>query len=82
MGHFFAANGITDGGRQQSILLSEVGPITYTIISSLLSPEKPGAKSFSELVELLKTHFNPEPSEIVERFKFHTRTRQQNETVG
>ncbi len=82
MGHFFAANDITDGGRQRSILLSEVGPVTYTIISSLLSPEKPGAKSFSELVELLKTHFNPEPSEIVERFKFHTRIRQQNETVG
>ncbi len=81
IGHFFAANGITDTGRQRSILLSEVGPATYALISSLVSPSKPGEKTFNELVDLLKVHLNPEPSEIVERYKFRTRIRRSNETV-
>ena len=82
LGHFFAANGITDVNKQRSILLSEVGPTTYALISSLVSPEKPGSKSFTDLVELLKKHFNPDPSEIVERYKFHTRVHLPNETVS
>ncbi len=49
---------------------------------NLLSPDKPGDKSFSELVELLKKHYNPTPSEIVQRFKFNSQNRQPNETVA
>lgn len=39
---------------------------------NLLSPDKPGDKRFSELVELLKNHYIPTPSEIVQRFKFNS----------
>ena len=76
------ANGITDGDRQRSILLAKVGPSTHALISSLVSPAKPCDKSFKDLVTLLKKHYNPEPSEIVQRFKFHTRVRQTSETVS
>ena len=82
LGHYFTANGVTDANRQRLILLAEVGPTTYALISSLVSPDKAGDKSFDDIVKLLKTHFNPEPSEIVERYKFHTRTRQEKETVS
>ena len=51
------------------------------LLSSLVSPEKPGDKSLDDLVALLKNHFNPEPSEIMERYKYHTRMRQPKETV-
>ncbi|TWW72848.1 hypothetical protein D4764_15G0002420 [Takifugu flavidus] len=48
---------------------------------NLVSPAKPGDKTFDELVKLLKDHFNPKPSEIVQRCKFNSRYRKQGETV-
>ena len=82
LGHFFDANSITVESKKHSVLLADIGPSTYTLLSSLVSPEKPGDKSFDDLVALLKNHFNPEPSEIVERYKYHTRMRQPKETVN
>lgn len=34
---------------------------------------------FDELVKLLKDHFNPKPSEIVQSFKFNNRNRKPGE---
>ncbi|XP_055725310.1 uncharacterized protein LOC129815465 [Salvelinus fontinalis] len=82
MEHFFAANEITDAAKQKSILISVVGAQTYSLMRNLLSPDKPGEKSFIDLVELLKNHFNPKPSEIVQRFKFDSRMRKPIESVG
>ena len=45
-------------------------------------PDKPGDKSYDEVVALLMTHYNPTPSETVERFKFHSRFRKSGETVA
>ena len=55
----------------------------YKLFSSLLAPVKPelGEKSYKFLVDTLSKHFNPAPSEIVERFKFHTRFRKPGESV-
>lgn len=67
--------------KKQAILLSCVGAPTYTLMRNLLSPEKPGPKSFDELVSLLKNHFNPKPSEIVQRWKFNSRNRRPEESI-
>ncbi len=48
----------------------------------MLCPEKPGDKTYNELVSVLKSHYNPKPSEIVQRFKFNSRTRKDGETVA
>ena len=69
--NFFAANGHTDAGKQKSILLTAIGPTAYKLLSSLISPDKPGHKSYSQLVEIMKAHHSPTPSEIVQRFKFN-----------
>ena len=82
MGHFLAANGVTTEERKHSIFLSVVGPKTYKLLCSLVSPNKPEDKSIAELVQALKSHYNPEPSEIVERYKFHTRFRKPGESVA
>ena len=82
MGHFLAVNGVTTEVRQLSIFLSVIGPKTYKLLCNLVSPDKPGNKSFAELVQALKSHYNPEPSEIVERYKFHTRFRKPGESVA
>lgn len=47
-----------------------------------MAPAKPGDKTFTELVNWLKNHFNPAPSEIVSRFKFNRRNRVSSEMVS
>ena len=46
-----------------------------------MSLDKPGDKEYAALVEALSKHFKPTPSEIVERFKFHSRVRKAGESV-
>lgn len=47
----------------------------------LLSPARPGEKTNDELVKALKDHFNPTPSETVQRSQFHSCFRKPGETV-
>ena len=63
--HFFAANAITDADRKKSAFLAVIGPTTYGLVRNLVSPSKPGDKSYAELVKALTVHFNPTPSETV-----------------
>ena len=82
VGHFLDANGITNIDKKRSELLSAIGPAPYKLLTSLISPQKPGEKSYEELVTLLTEHYNPVPSEIVERYRFHTRIRHEGEAVS
>ena len=45
-------------------------------------PAKPGDKTFDELKNIVHDHIRPKPSEIVQRFKFITRLRQDHEPVS
>lgn len=78
---FFVANEIEDEGKQRAILISVVGPQTYSVMRNLLSPVKPSERTYQQLVTMLRNHFNPQPSEIVQRFKFDSRTKKSTETV-
>jgi len=80
--HFFAANSIEDEGKKRAVFLSVVGAATYKTLRNIVSPAKPGDKTYAALVEALSKHFNPKPSEIVERFKFHSRVRKPGESVA
>ena len=80
--HFFNANGITDADKKKSAFLAVIGLTTYTLVRNLVSPAKPGEKSYDELVNVLKEHFNPTPSETVQRSRFHGRFRKPGETVA
>ncbi|XP_063049093.1 uncharacterized protein K02A2.6-like [Engraulis encrasicolus] len=79
---FFEANGIDDGDKQRAVLISVVGPATYKLIRNLVSPDKPSTKTYDQIVTLMKDHFDPKPSEIVQRYKFDSRVRQPSETVS
>ncbi|KAJ8001021.1 hypothetical protein DPEC_G00186480 [Dallia pectoralis] len=81
LGNVFVANEIEDGEKKRAILLSYVGSRTYSLMRNVLSPDKPGERSYGELTDLLQSHFNPKPSEIVQRFKFNSRKRAAKETV-
>ena len=82
LGHFLVANGITENERNRAVLLSVIGPKAYKLLGSLVAPEKPGDKSYADLVKVMTDHYNPKPSEIVQRFKFHTRVRGHGESMA
>ncbi|XP_032443207.1 uncharacterized protein LOC116735412 [Xiphophorus hellerii] len=79
---FFEANDVDDSAKQRAILISVVGPATYKLMRNLVSPDKPSSKTYSQLVTRLKEHFNPKPSEIVQRYKFDSRSRKPAESVS
>ena len=62
--------------------MAVIGPTTYTLVRNLVSPAKPGEKSYDELVKALKDQFNPIPSETVQRSRFHNRVRKPGESVA
>ena len=66
---FIKANKIADT-EKASLFLSLVGPKTYKLLKDLVSPRKPSALSYAELVTCLRNHYNPKPIVIAERFKF------------
>ncbi len=52
------------------------------VLRNIVSPDKPGDKTYAALVEALSKHFKPALSEIVERFKFHSRVWNPGESVA
>ncbi|KRZ54889.1 hypothetical protein T02_113 [Trichinella nativa] len=61
--------------------MSVCGPSAYVIIRSLLTPRSLNEVTFEEIVSKVKEHFNPAPSEIVFRLRFHTRSQRPNESI-
>ena len=58
-------------GRRRHVFLSVVGVSTYELLCNLVAPASPKDKSFDEIVDMLKAHFEPKPIIIVERYHFH-----------
>ena len=79
---FFDANDIEEDEKKRAILLTVIGSATYKVLSNLTSPTKPKEKPLADLIALLKKHFEPTPSEIVQRYKFNTRCRQPSESIA
>ena len=80
--NYFAANGIQAATKKQGILLSVVNPTTYKLLRSLVSPQKPTEKTYEERVAVMKAHHCPNPSVIVQRFRFHNRFRHPGESIS
>ena len=79
---YFLANDISDDGKKKAIFLSSVGAETFKLVKDLCTPTKPFEKTFTELCDLMKEHLNPEPNVIVERCRFHSRSRKDGESVA
>ena len=78
---FLAANDIADRKRVP-VLLSVIGAKIYTLLRNLMEPTLPQDATFDDLVKILKTHFEPQPVIIAERFHFHRRTQAVGETIS
>ena len=73
--HYFVANDIVAVEKRRAIFLTAVGPTTYRLLKTLVSPNKLDEFRFEELVEKAMTHFNPKPSPIVKRYEFNSRAK-------
>ena len=80
--HYFYANGVTKEERKRSALITVVGRDNFKLMRSLIHQLEPKDKSYDELIAAMRQHFEPQPSEIMQRFKFHTRSRKPGETVA
>ena len=78
---YFAANNITEGEKKVTVFLSVVGVQPYTLLRDLVSPAKPKEKTFAQLTEVLKKHYEPTRIVIAERFYFHRRNQQPDESI-
>ena len=75
------ANGIEES-KQVPALLTAIGGQTYALLRNLLAPAKPNTKTFAQLKEALKQHYDPKPLVIAERFYFHRRCQQAGESIA
>ena len=80
MENYFLANDITDDAKQRAILLSACGASTYQVIRNLTAPKKPAEHPFKDIVKLVRQHYSPAPSAIVQHFNFNTRSPKEGET--
>jgi hypothetical protein len=82
LGYYFTANDLTldeDREKRKAILLSVCGGPTYDLMKNLVQPESIVVKTYDGLVEVVKKHYEPV---IVQRYKFNTRSRGQDESVA
>ena len=77
---YFIANA-TKETQKLAVLLSVVGPETFRTIRSVVAPAKLETLTYSDVVVRMGVHFNPTPSHIVQRCRFHRRLQVQGESI-
>ena len=82
LGYYLIANGITEEAKKKAVLLTSIGASNFTLLRSIAGPDGLDPKSYAVLVKLLQDHFDPKPSEIVERFPFNSQFRETGESVS
>ncbi len=80
--YFLLANGITEAARKKAVLITSIGASNFSSLRSVATPDGVKAKSFDELVLVLRNHFSPKPSEVAQRFKFNACVRKPGESVA
>jgi ABC-type dipeptide/oligopeptide/nickel transport system ATPase component len=66
MKQYFLANEIVEDVRKKGIFISSCGPQTYQLLKSLVAPEKPKDKPFTDIIQALQNHYQPKPSKIIQ----------------
>ena len=68
--------------KKVAVIISVIGSKTYNTLRDLYSPLVPKEKSFSEICELLKSHYKPKTLEVAESFKFHSCVQAESESIA
>lgn len=78
---YFLANSIKDEVKLPT-LIALMGDAAYELLTNLTSPEKPSAKTYSDVVALLRKHLQPTPSALAERYLFRQRRQLGGENIA
>ena len=78
---YFTANDVQED-KKVAVLLSSIGAPTYSLLSDLVAPATPSSKSFENISEALRNHYEPKRVVIAERFHFHKRDQAAGETIA
>ena len=79
---YLRANGVDDADRQRDIFLTVIGPACYDRLVDLLAPRSPSEVPFDDLVNVLRTYYDPKPSKRVQRFYFYNRVQGAQESIA
>ena len=78
---YFVANDIRENAKQRVILSSCCRASTCELILSLVAPSRPSEVSCEDIVEKVRVHHNLKPSQIVQRYKFNSRSQNPGESL-
>lgn len=67
---FLLVNDVTEQ-KTMSLFFTIIGSKCYEILHNSLAPEKPSAKTYAQLREVLMKFYTPEKCIIAERYRFH-----------
>ena len=67
--------------KKVAVIISVIGNKRYNTLHDLCSPLVPKEKSFSEICELLKSHYKPKTLEVAGSFKFHSCVQAESESI-
>ena len=77
---YFIANDVPDE-KKVPALLALIGSSTYRLLRDICHPDLPSTKDYKTLCDTLQSHFSPKPIIIAERFRFHKRDQQADESI-
>jgi len=78
---YFLVNEIAEK-KQVAVFLSVIGGQTYSLLRNLLAPAKPHEQNLQKLLEALRKHYEPKRVVIAERFTFHRRNQEVDESIA
>ncbi|XP_070389369.1 uncharacterized protein [Dermacentor albipictus] len=78
---FFRAND-TSEANQWDIFCASCATRVFSLLLDLLKPATPHCKTLGELLAILRSHFNPAPPTLMERFCFNNRSPREGEIHG
>ena len=66
LNYYLITNEVTEDAKKCAILISGCGPTMYKTIRSLVDSETRKTIKYSELIDMLTSHYNPRPSSVVQ----------------
>ena len=74
----FILHAFNKNSMKTALLIHEIGDTNYDVLKSLVAPDK----TYVQLSEKLKSHFNPKPNKVVKPYEFRARYRKLSENIS
>lgn len=77
----FIVNSVIEAGKTP-LFITIMGAELYDVATSLCAPELPSKLTYSELIEKLRSHFEPKVNKRAERYKFYKMKQEVGESIS